>query len=347
MTDIEESELGAALQPIRYMALAHALNAFIASGLLERLRSAPGTPSELATFLGLHHRRTGALLDYLIAEGYLYLRDGRYCLAAKGEQIGQYWPWYELLVGGYGEALAELPKHLRVGSPYARRDGAAVAQGSCGISRHDALPMTADLISAVPESTDLIVDVGCGDGSYLAELCASMPGIRAIGLEPDASAAQLARAKIAEQGLASRVQIVEGSAEEVPAILSDATGVPVVLAAFVLQELLEQHGADYIAELLTSSRAANANAYWVVVEVDHGPMALADLSSPLALGYYNPYYLIHSITEQRLESDSFWRAIFSRSGYEVVDVSHPVATYDSTDLKTAYLLAPRATPMAG
>ncbi len=58
-------------------------------------------------------------------------------------------------------------------------------------------------------------DIGCGGGRYLIELLAPRSA-EVFGLEYNRSHVMLARTRIAEAGLSSRVRIDEGSAEEIP-----------------------------------------------------------------------------------------------------------------------------------
>jgi 2-ketoarginine methyltransferase len=72
------------------------------------------------------------------------------------------------------------------------------------------------------------------------------------------------------------------------------------------------------------------------------------MSSGLGLGYYNPYYLLHHLTKQRLENTSFWEMIFAETGYKLVAKDYPVPLYDPLQLKVGFLLAPdAATQSAG
>jgi len=47
------------------------------------------------------------------------------------------------------------------------------------------------------------------------------------------------------------------------------------------------------------------------------------MAHPLALAYYNPYYLIHKVTEQRLEKVAFWEALFDEAGVRVCAMDRP------------------------
>lgn len=58
------------------------------------------------------------------------------------------------------------------------------------------------------------LDVGCGVGVVSIELCRMYPGLCAVGLEPLAEARRLAEEKIAEAGLAGRVEVRDQLVED-------------------------------------------------------------------------------------------------------------------------------------
>jgi SAM-dependent methyltransferase len=58
------------------------------------------------------------------------------------------------------------------------------------------------------KSTDVLIDIGCGTGSFLRQLEQTNPGYRLIGLEPSASGCEIARRnlrEIADIGICSEV----------------------------------------------------------------------------------------------------------------------------------------------
>ena len=60
-------------------------------------------------------------------------------------------------------------------------------------------------------------------------------------------------------------------------------------------------------------------ASWIVVEMDHRPTSpLLGTHGP-AQAFHNPYFLIHDITEQRLETRGWWIALFETAGLNATD----------------------------
>ncbi|HYE45872.1 MAG TPA: methyltransferase [Caulobacter sp.] len=75
--------------------------------------------------------------------------------------------------------------------------------------------MDAALLAAACDARDgeRVLEAGCGVGGALLAAAWRRPGARFTGLERDAAAAALARSNAAANGLADRVEIVEGEVE--------------------------------------------------------------------------------------------------------------------------------------
>jgi 2-ketoarginine methyltransferase len=333
------------LQPIRYFALAQALHHSMDLGIFAAVGAAPGLDgAELATDLGLDPDRLLVLLRYLENEGYV-LDDGGWSLTPKGVGLPVFAPWYELLVGGYATTFQQLGDVLRKGAPWATRDATRVGAGSCGISAYDALPLAERLLDAAPQTPATVVDLGCGDAGFLVELLVRRPALRGVGVEPNLSSVELGATRARAAGVTDRLRLHHGPAADVTTLeLPERGRGTCFLTAFVLQEILEQGGERAVEDFLRSTFEAHPEALWLVVEVDHRPSGPV-MAHGLATAYYNPYFLIHGITEQRLEPARYWSELFGRLGLRILQVGYPDDRVDSTRLELGYLLClapPRA-----
>ena len=339
MPQIVEERLASGLQPVRQFVLAQALYNFMEIGIQGRIADLGSVNIEtLARDLGLNRDRLRGFLQYLSNERFVCLTDeDNVSLTSKGKEISDFRPWYTLLIGGYAQTFIQLPSTLQADGPYADRNSSRVAAGSCGISRYDALPMTRRLLDKIPDKWRTIVDLGCGDGSYLVDLCLSIPGIRGVGLDPDPTSVEAALRTAAHYGISDRIDVRVGSANPLPDLSKEESPL-CFITAFVLQELLVQSGRAAVVEMLRSAFDLYPRTYWIVVEVDHRPKDESVMTSALGLAYYNPYYLIHHITEQRLESVDFWEKLYQDAGLHVLAVEHPDPSYDSLGLKVGFLL---------
>jgi 2-ketoarginine methyltransferase len=338
-----EHRLIEALQPIRHLALAHALYALMDSGAYDTMAGEPGlSAAELAERHGLDPERFTGLCHHLANEGYLVGDDG-WQLTDKARTLAPFRPWYTLLVGGYSGAFSQLGATLKAGAPWASRNGAKVAAGSCGMGRYDALPLCDSLLDAIPAEALAVIDLGCGDGAFLTELARRRSGLHGVGIEPDPDAARLAKERVEREGLADRIVVQQGSAADSLSLDLPAGRPLCFLTVFVLQEMLEQEGDAAVEDLLRKTLEAYPTAHWLVIEVDHQWTDRRSMAHGLSQAYYNPYFLLHAITEQRLEKREFWEAMFDRAGLEVAAFGHPGENVDSTRLELGYLLR-RARP---
>ncbi|MFI9503426.1 hypothetical protein [Nocardia sp. NPDC052566] len=336
-----EQRLIEAIQPIRYHALAQALYVLFDSGIYETLRGEPGSGAEwIAKRHDMDPARLQALCHYLANEGYLSSDDG-WRLTAKAQALEPFMPWYTLLIGGYAGTFGQLGATLRAGAPWASRDGAKVGAGSCGMSRLDVLPMVDRLLDRLPGGELTIVDLGCGDGAFLADLLRHRPRLRGIGMEPDPISSGLALERVVQEGLSDRMTVHRGRAADV-SLLDLPDGQLCFLTAFVLQEMLEQDGEPAVAALLRDTMGAFPRAHWLVVEVDYRLDDPRTMAHGLGKAYYNPYFLLHALTEQRLERREFWDRLFAEAGLEIAALDHPDEAVDSTGLELGYLLRCRA-----
>ena len=335
--DTIEHELIDALQPIRGMALANCINHFFETGLYNRLKNRDASAEQLATELGLaEHRLTGFLL-YLRNEGLLDLEDNHFRLTNRARQLNKFEAWYTMLVGGYAETYQQIGQGLKGNGQWATRNIGKVGIGSCGISYYDAIPLTRKLMRKIENPVSNLLDLGCGNALYLTEFCKQVPDITAYGVEPSGDACKNAVAMIAEQGLQDRITIIN---QDINTFLNNLIDFEpdLLVLGFILQEILGQEGEIGVVNFLTKITKRYPDMKLIVIEVDNQIENPNIMRHGLAQSYYNPYYLIHYFTQQRLETDEWWHNMFQKCGLEVVAKDHPDDTVDSTRLEIGYLL---------
>ena len=333
MSDFEK-RLVRALQPARQYFLAQTIDFGLCSGLFEALAAEPGTAlDDVAGRLDMDPDRLAGLLRYLAGEDIVLHPETSPTLTQRGLEILEFRPWYELLPGGYSRTLQELPTVMRDAGAYAGRDGTMVGKGSCGISHHDAIPLIRRLLNHLSTPSTTLVDLGCGDGTFLMDLCESEQ--RGIGIDPFEPSIRAATKRASALGIADRVRFEVGGAED---FVHEPDGsAPCFIAAFSLQEVLEQQGRNAVVQLVSRLLAAEG-AHMAVVEVDRRPLDPEVIGHGLGLTYYNPYYLLHQVTEQRLETTAFWHEVFAEAGAEIVAELTTDPEVDSTGLELGFLL---------
>jgi 2-ketoarginine methyltransferase len=332
-----ETALVDSLQPIRGYALALALNHLFETGLFEAIAWRKSADIEdVADLLHLDRSRLTGFLLYLQVEQYVQVHGSQVELTEKGRGLARFKPWYEMLIGGYGETFANIGNGLRKGSPPLSRRLDKVGSGSCGISHYDAIPLTKKLLDRLAEKPRSIVDIGCGNALYLAELCDLYPGLYAVGVEPS-SGYEEACALIADHGFQDRVSLFKGTAQE---FLAHWSGAPVdaIVLGFVLHEILAQDSEQGVIDFLRAVAARFPGASIAVIEVETWIDDLPRMEHSLARAYYNPYFLLHYFTNQKLERREFWARTFEQAGLRVVHADTTDTRVDSTGFELGFLV---------
>jgi hypothetical protein len=199
-----------------------ALRALIAVGCPEQLRDGPRTVAELADRCGAHAPTLGRLLRTIATTGLLHrVSPGTYELTPAGQSLlagrALMSMRFQLDAQVWG-ALGELTETVRSGeAPFTLRHGSLYDYLSTApevSAAFDALmdinhgPLADKLAALLTESgefaaTGTVVDVGGGQGTFLAAILRADPGLRGILLELDrsvpAATKYLAAADVAEQ----------------------------------------------------------------------------------------------------------------------------------------------------
>src|SRR5581483_6851973 len=155
-------------------------------GFMEALRDSPRQPADFAREHGLNAKLLEAICEALYARRILTRSSTGYGLAETGQLIMESNPargWFDL-VYGYEGALHSLENLLRNQSTYGSevvRDGKFVGVGSGLASLDFYFPMVRRMIGE--RGFKKVLDIGCGDGTFLRYLCAMNSGLQAVGLD--------------------------------------------------------------------------------------------------------------------------------------------------------------------
>lgn len=337
---IRESKLVAALEPYRGFVLANMIFALQQSGLEADL-DAGATVEALARDHNLNEERLAAFADYLVAAGLLdRSAEGVLTRTGYARTFDEARPWYEMMVGGYGVTFRALGEHLAAGSPPAPRVGGLVGSGSCGISMHDSIPLLRKLLGETGRNYQRLVDLGCGSGVYLTELCADYPGMTAVGIEPDERGAQAAREWVAGQPTGDRVTIEQiGALEWLARNQEQGTDQPdLAVLGFVIHEVLGQEGEEGVRRLLDTLFTTSPDLDLAIIDIDLKSDDAEAMRHPLAQAYYNAYFLMHPFTSQRLKTRGWWEKLFADCGLRVEAFGITDPAMDSTEICIGWVL---------
>ncbi|MFI1030497.1 methyltransferase domain-containing protein [Streptomyces sp. NPDC020951] len=333
---IRESHLVQALEPFKGFVLSTMIFTLQQSGLQTALAEG-ATIDALVRDKGLDRARLTAMADYWVAAGLLDRSEtGVLTLTPLAHRYEEARPWYEMMVGGYGGTFLALGDHLAQGTGPAPRRGGYVGSGSCGISMHDSIPLLRELLAEDGRSYRRSVDLGCGSGVYLTELCGDYPEMTAVGIEPDADGAAAARAWVAAQPNADRVTI-----EQVDAVqwIENTQEKPdLAVLAFVIHEVLGQEGEEGVRRMLTKLFAESPDLTLAIIDIDLKSSDPEAMAQPLAQAYYNAYLLMHPFTSQRLETKDWWNKLFAECGLRIDAFGTTDPSMDSTSFAVGWLL---------
>jgi len=259
-----------------------------------------------------------SLCDSLYSLSILKREGNRYSLEEKGRLLNDVARgWFEG-VYGYEGVFHELESLLRKEKEFGRdltRRGDFVARGSGEMEKWIFFPMVAEVVKR--NHFRKVLDLGCGEGTFLRSLCQSDPEVRAYGVDlaPDAIAEGLERAKAA--GLQDRVQLFVEDISKLEKLRSRVAEIDLATVFFVLHEVLFR-GADATIELLRSFRNAYPGVPLVVFEVVR-PSAEEMRRRP---GMAIQYVLQHDLTHQKLVGLEEWKELFRQAGFSRIDQRH-------------------------
>ena len=327
-------------EPIRQFVLAHAIFTLFESGLFDLFKTNKAlTPEETSKKLYLDPDRCLALLQYLAAEELLIQEEGLFSLANKAIDLESARPWYTMFVGGYSPTLLNFPETLKLNSPPAPRNGAYLGLGSGAIGHYDSNPVLVKLLQTLDLKSADIFDFGCGNGSTLVEICQHFPEVKCVGFEPNELGYAAAKNHVRNKGMESRITFQNISfAEYLETNRNDQPDA--MIFAFVMHELIGEKNTTWLIESLGKIRKRSPKTALLVIEVDYRPLDSEAMKQGLVRNYYNPYYLLHPFTGQRLLPIEEWRDIFKRSEYRIeIELTADIKV-DSTGLMHGFLLKP-------
>jgi 2-ketoarginine methyltransferase len=306
-------------------------------GILDKLSTLECRPANAlrgnwnaSVFQSLLEILAHAGLIELTADGLIKLtEDGRNSLHVRG--------YYELLVGGYDGTIRSIEQLLNQGPDTNVRDFEWVAKGSAGIAKFDSIPLTLNLTKQLATPPDVIVDLGCGNASYLVEYTKWFPTSTVRGCDLALQSVAEAKRYIENLNLACRISIQQCDATEY--IFSGDEDL--IILAFALHEVLGQANSGGVEQFLNRIRISAPNARILLIEVEP-PLPQDPASRSLSrMGYYNLYNLMQVLTQQTLQTQADWEAIFDLSGYKCEARQRVDQSVDDSLLEFGLLFAPK------
>lgn len=296
--------------------LARVLTALLNVGLFDALAGQGRV--DLAAFAereGLRPEILSTLCDYLYASRFLD-REGPYIRLSKRGRLALDGMRGSLdLLQGYDEVFGNLEPLLRGERRYGVdlvRRADYVAKGSGEVGKLLAFPLMAEALRR--HGFRRVLDLGCGDGSFLIDLCQRLPEMRGYGVDIAPTAIAAGCRKVTELGLQGRIELMPGDIFELDGLAARLGDVQAITGVYVVHEFLGECG-ERLIELLSRLRAAFPGVPLVLCEViAHSPDELRARPGPV-----KEIQLFHHLSNQRLASRAEWRGLFARAGYTHVE----------------------------
>ena len=297
---------------IRGFYVTRAIIALFNIGFFDEL--AEGQAVNLETFATqkrLDLRVLRILCDYLFSLKILK-RDGKnYGLDAKGSTLVKSLSGAFHMVYAYEDIFYHLESLLTQDKKYGvdiTRRSEFVAKGSGAVGKLLAFPMVQDVLSR--RKFECILDLGCGDATFLIDLCERNERAQGYGLDISPEAIAAGKRNVERKNFQDRVQLFVGDIFRIEALAGRLSGVQAATSMYVLHEFLCDDNAR-ILELLQGFRNSLPGIPLVLCEViRHTPEELR--RKP---GGVLEIQLFHGLSNQRLASRAEWQALFRQAGF--------------------------------
>ena len=257
--------------------------------------------------------------EYFRLYGYLDLDDDRYAATAHGQTILHRWPQV-MLNCAYHPLTADLVPLARREKQYGYgkdvyRNMYFDAKGSGSMGAILSFPQIADYMQA--QGHTCLLDLGCGDGTFLTTACKRIPGLRAIGLDQSDIALAEAEKNFARNGLAGRGQFIQGDIATPDQAFSNPVlrQAQVATVMQILQEITWE-STEPVLEFLASFRRHLPDVALAVTEFYQ--LTPEEMRVYLPAGVAESA-LHHDLSNQRLLRREHWLALYEQAGFRVVD----------------------------
>jgi cyclopropane fatty-acyl-phospholipid synthase-like methyltransferase len=159
-----------------------------------------------------------------------------------------------------------------------------------------------------------VLDLGCGDGTFLRKLCALNKDVQCFGIDLAPAAIEDGKASARAAGLEQRISLHAADIQDVQEMPAPFRSVQVATVFFVLHEILYL-GEDRLIAFLQAYQRNFPGVPLVAFEAIR-PTAEQMRNRP-GIGIY--YYLYHDLTHQKPVDCATWRRLFKAAGFASID----------------------------
>lgn len=253
------------------------------------------------------------VLEFLAVRELVESKDDQWRLTRRGAALLAELP--ESLLGYYVEAYGPVLHSIDELLTGTRRYGADVERDTEALGRRCEVlfrSFGSELVRRLmrEHGATSVLDLGCGTGGLVLDLCRDEAGLSAAGLDLAADAIDLATRRANEEGLADRVSFAVADAFEPDTWPAAATGSDFFVAVGALHEHFRD-GEDAVVGLLSryAELLADGKVFLLCEPEMHVDAADAD------------FYLVHVLTDQGFpQRRDRWLEVIEKAGLKCARV---------------------------
>lgn len=289
-------------------------------GLVERWLT--GDRVQIAGFCeerGLDSDFVQTWCDYFRLYGYLTEVDGLVGATPSGFEVLFRWPQI-MLNYAYAPLCADLVGLARREKRYGYgkdvyRNMYFDAKGSGGLGSMLSFVQISDHLKS--KGCKCLLDLGCGDGTFLSIACANIPGLLAVGIDQSEISVASAVANFARRGLEGRGQFYQGDLLNPGGVFENPVMREVEVATImqILQELTGESTAP-VLEFLRQFKTHLPGALLAVTEFYR--ISHEEMKAYVPIGVAESA-LHHDLSDQNLLPREQWLSLYEQAGFRVVD----------------------------
>lgn len=292
------------------------LQALLNVGLIDEMKKSSSVDIEdFATRAHLEIDVLRPLCEALYCVGMLDHSGSGYRLSEKGLGVVELLRGWLEVCYGYSEVFHSLEPLLRKEKVYGQdfyRRSDFVARGSGEMENLLFFPMVNDLIIA--HGYKRILDLGCGDGTFLRHLCKLNPEVQCFGIDLAPAAVEEGNRSLREACLEGRIRLFALDISKIEEVSGALKEVDAATMFFVLHELL-YFGEDVLLDFLKNFRRLFPDAPLIAVEAVRP--TVEELRRHPGISVY--YFLYHDLTQQKPVDAATWKHLFRTAGFQSIE----------------------------
>jgi SAM-dependent methyltransferase len=256
-----------------------------------------------------------ALCEALYSIG-IFTREGDvYRLDERGKLIVDVLHGWLEVSYAYSEVFNSLEPLVRKKKMYGKdfyRLSDYVGRGSGEMESWLFFPLANQII--LENRYERVLDLGCGDGTFLRKLCELNPNVRCFGIDLAPAAIEDGRRAARNLGLQDRICLHAADIIDVDAIPAEFRTAQAATLFFVLHEILYT-AEESLIDFLRAFRKAFPNVPLIVFEAIR-PTACELRAKP---GFAIYYFLYHDLSHQKPVDRARWRKYFELAGFNSIE----------------------------